>query len=400
MPLKKRKNNTRAGEVRTLRNIIDAQERIADVQHRRQDAMDTICQEAMEITQAEGAAVEIAEQHMMVYRAVAGSAKPSLGIGIKQLESLTGMAFRTGKILVCEDSETDPRVDRDACRKVGLRSMVVVPLVVRDRRLGVLKVLSSQPGRFHEADAHILRLMAGFLSAAMAHAEDYSKLENERRLREAFVLALTHDLRNPLSAARAAAQLLNRNIERVDQMIQNLLDANRISVNKALPLQLGECDLPSMVGSTLEEIGRGRVVFMNTSGQSLKGLWDCDAIRRMLENLVDNAFKYGDSHSPITVSIGASEDGETVVLSVHNEGSVIQLEQRKQLFRRFEQIELAQSSGKRGWGLGLFVVRGLAEAHGGEVVLESEQGKGTTFVIRLPWRRVRAEAEGEKKRAG
>ncbi|VVD81299.1 putative diguanylate cyclase YegE [Pandoraea capi] len=78
--------------------------------------------------------------------------------------------MKTGEILRCDDSETDPRVDRDACRKVGLRSMIVTPLKHLDTTVGVLKIFAPTPSAFPDADVRTLELMSELIAAAMFHA--------------------------------------------------------------------------------------------------------------------------------------------------------------------------------------------------------------------------------------
>src|SRR5262249_57227228 len=87
--------------------------------------------------------------------------------------SLSGGCVRTGQALRCDDAEADERVDRRACRTVGLRSMIVVPLLYDRRAVGVLKVLSPQPGAFTDRDVQTLQLMSGLLAAALSHAAAY-----------------------------------------------------------------------------------------------------------------------------------------------------------------------------------------------------------------------------------
>ena len=106
-------------------------------------------------------------------------------------KSLSGKCIATGQIMLCEDSETDARVDRAACGRIGLRSMVVVPLFYQDDRVGVLKVVSATPSSFTESDIQTLQLMAGFLASSLHLASEFDAknillsqlLESEARYR-------------------------------------------------------------------------------------------------------------------------------------------------------------------------------------------------------------------------
>nr|WP_240163541.1 sensor domain-containing diguanylate cyclase [Mycolicibacterium sphagni] len=121
-------------------------------------------------TRAPGAVIELAEFGEMVYTTTSGSLAGTEGLRLAMSGSMSGECVRTGKILVSEDTETDPRVDVAACRRVHARSMVVVPLVEENRTQGVLKVTSDQPHAFTEEDVDLLEHLAQFIAKALARA--------------------------------------------------------------------------------------------------------------------------------------------------------------------------------------------------------------------------------------
>ncbi|BBL76460.1 sensor domain-containing diguanylate cyclase [Methylomagnum ishizawai] len=136
---------------------------------------------AQAMTQADGAVIEIAEGHEMVYRAVSGRASNSLGLRLARNASLSGLCVASATALRCDDSDTDPRVDRDACLRIGIRSMVAAPLIHLGQPVGALKVLAAQPGAFGERQLRLLSLVCESLSAAMFHAARYGTEELFRR---------------------------------------------------------------------------------------------------------------------------------------------------------------------------------------------------------------------------
>ncbi|KVA14519.1 sensor domain-containing diguanylate cyclase [Burkholderia ubonensis] len=154
----------------TLLRIIAAQTEIARLGLDLGSVMAYVADLMPRLTRAAGAAVELAEGDDMVYRAASGNAAGMLGLRLRRSGSLSGRCVTEGEMLRCVDSETDPRVDRDACRRVGLRSMLVMPLTHLDTTVGVLKVMSPSVDGFSPADAGTLRLMAGLIAAAMFHA--------------------------------------------------------------------------------------------------------------------------------------------------------------------------------------------------------------------------------------
>ncbi len=139
--------------------------------------MALVAQHAQQLTRASGAVVELVDGDEMVYRATAGVAASLLGLRLKRQGSLSGRCIEEGRPLRCDDSEVDPRVDRQACRRVGLRSMIVEPLKHNDTPVGVLKVLAPNPNAFNEMDMKTLELLAAPIAAAMFFAAKYESTE-------------------------------------------------------------------------------------------------------------------------------------------------------------------------------------------------------------------------------
>jgi signal transduction histidine kinase len=229
--------------------------------------------------------------------------------------------------------------------------------------------------------------------------DDIIALELARDVREQFVLTLSHDMRNPLTAARASAQLMLRNpnnveilfklgtrivdnIDRVDAMIRNLLDASRVTSGERLPLNLQECDPVKVVHDVFGEMTtvHGDRFVLNAPPE-MKIWVDSDALRRALENMLTNAVKYGDPHEKVTVKLELRD--ANFELSVHNHGRSLTPEQQEKIFELFHREERSRDD-SRGWGLGLPLVRGVALSHGGNVRVHSAPGVGTTFTMVLP----------------
>lgn len=153
--------------------VIKTQTEIAKLGINLHGVMTLVAEQAQTITRATGAVVELAEGDDMVYQAVAGSAAGQLGLRLSRHTSLSGLCVASASPLRCVDAETDARVDREACRKVGLRSMIVVPLIHNGTTVGALKVLSREPAAFGERDIKVLGLMSDLIAAAMFHSTRY-----------------------------------------------------------------------------------------------------------------------------------------------------------------------------------------------------------------------------------
>lgn len=153
--------------------VIQTQTAIAKLGLDLNAVMTLVAEQAQLITHAKGAVVELVEDGEMVYRAVSGGAAHLLGLRLGQQNSLSGLCVEQNKILYCEDSEVDVRVDQMACRKVGLRSMAVVPLIHCGDAIGVLKIYSEKIAAFKEGDLQLLTLMSELIAAAMYHATKF-----------------------------------------------------------------------------------------------------------------------------------------------------------------------------------------------------------------------------------
>jgi diguanylate cyclase (GGDEF)-like protein len=194
--------------------IIRAQTEIAQLGLDLGGVMAFVTERVQQLTAAGGAIVELAEGDEMVYRAASGMAKPQLGLRLQRHGSLSGLCVEQRRVLRCDDSESDPRVDREACRKVGLRSMVVAPLNHGETTVGVLKITAAEPNAFADEHVHVLELMSGLIASAMHHAVQYETNELYHRATHDALTglanrALFYDrLRQSLSLARRQSSQL------------------------------------------------------------------------------------------------------------------------------------------------------------------------------------------------
>jgi len=156
--------------------IIAVQQEIVEADLAFDRVLEVVVQSAGRLTSADAAAVELHEDDEMVYRAGWGKASDHVGLRLKASTSLSGLCVMRDETLRCDDCETDPRVDREACRRVGARSMVVTPLRYRGTPLGVLKVYSSQRAAFDESSEGILRLLIGIVAASLHRAREHEGL--------------------------------------------------------------------------------------------------------------------------------------------------------------------------------------------------------------------------------
>ncbi|MDZ5650712.1 response regulator [Nitrospirillum sp. BR 11828] len=154
-------------QVERLGEVVLTQSLLADSELDLGAFMQTVVDRLQRLTGAKGAVVELAEGEDMVYRAASGAVSRFVGVRLKRKGSLSGYCVETARVLMCADSETDERVDRAACRTVGVRSMVCAPLFEAGRAVGVLKVMGTEPNAFSSDDVALLQMMAKALGGAL-----------------------------------------------------------------------------------------------------------------------------------------------------------------------------------------------------------------------------------------
>ena len=247
----------------------------------------------------------------------------------------------------------------------------------------------------HARNAIIDIIEVGIAEAAAAFAN------YQYRLREQFISALAHDLRTPLTAATASAQLILRqpekveltqrlsarivdSIARTDRMIEDLLDSNMVRTGGTLPMEVEKSDLRVIIRTTLEETTAavGNRFMFEPGGTPIIGYWDVRYLKRAIENVALNAVKYGDPVRPVTITVTKNE--REVSISIHNDGPPISAFDLETIFDPFQRVSKARQLGKPGWGIGLSLVKGVCEAHGGNVSAQSQEKTGTIFTLTLP----------------
>ncbi|HET6345046.1 MAG TPA: HAMP domain-containing sensor histidine kinase, partial [Myxococcota bacterium] len=235
--------------------------------------------------------------------------------------------------------------------------------------------------------------------SSLRHTNDC--LRAESALRDRLVSAITHDLRAPVSTAllnasallrqhrdapvvaRRAARIL-KSMGRAEDMIRDLLDANRLKAGERLPLRRGVVRLDTLLQECvagMQDMHGPRITLKNRAGQ-VTGVWDAQALGRVVSNLVSNAVKYGEADAPVEVELGVGDGVAT--LSVHNRGEPIPDGDRRALFDPFFRSASAIRSGQTGWGIGLALVKEIIEGHAGSIVCRSSAPEGTSFDIVLP----------------
>lgn len=332
---------------------------------------------------------------------------------------------------------------RSARNNTGnLCAAIYAPVLLNGHVLGLLGVERHRPlgnaeTYFPQWSVDLLKALARLVSMSIERTsllhtstqqEEVETVRALLRQKEDFLSLTAHELKNPLTAIRGHAQILQRRIKRVYQattetnhellsglksiehqtqkiehMINALMDVSRLDLDR-LQLELKEIDLLALVKRTIEEylpIAQEHELCLFLNGQPvsisedeqeavaqkpLKIRGDEERLEQVLVNLISNAIKYSPNSGPVTVSLRNMNDG-TIEIAIEDQGIGIPPEEQERLTERFFRAHNAQSVDGKGLGLGLYLVNTLVVRHGGSLTIASEgvPGKGSTFTITLPY---------------
>ena len=294
-------------------------------------------------------------------------------------------------------------------RGLGLRSYMVVPVWVRDQVLGAISFVAAESGRrFGPDDLAVAEELARRAAVIGTHhiGASTEQAQEAIRVRDDFFAAASHDLKNPLASIRGNAQVLLRTLDRtggvplqrltsaltnvvgsIDQMtrlIDDLLDVARLRLGESLPLDRVATDLVALTRRAVaaqQAATDHHQLALRMPEAELVGEWDVARLERVLGNLLSNAIKYSPNGGEIAVSVRA-EAGQAV-LTVQDRGIGIPPADQPRVFERFERA-LNAVGRIGGSGIGLATSKQIIEQHGGTIAVESREGQGSTFTVRLP----------------
>lgn len=256
--------------------------------------------------------------------------------------------------------------------------------------------------RWLQVNAAAIANSAGEREGTILVFHDLTRLKQLERQREEFVANVSHELRTPLSLIKGYVEtlldgardnpevadrflkIIERNTNRLDLLIQDLLTISALESGR-MKLDLQPVELHGLVEHVFTHLhakAEGKKVSLLNELPALTANGDANRLDQVLTNLVDNAIKYGRAEGRVIVGGTKRADGRLEVF-VRDDGPGIPVEALDRVFERFYRVDKARSRDQGGTGLGLSIVKHIVQAHGGEVRVESEPGKGATFFFTL-----------------
>jgi signal transduction histidine kinase len=315
----------------------------------------------------------------------------------------------TGEVTVRRDLKETEYPEDEQLVALGLRSEIVAPLLIGARPIGMLSVSRSRVDAFSAEEVELLSLLGRLVATAVQNIRSYEAerqtVEELRRLsalRADFVSLVSHELRSPMAAVIGAARtlqdrwrtlrpgqreaflaLIADETNRLAVLVGDVLDTSRIEAG-TFSYTFGELDLARLVEDAVATASVGQdavrvVASVSASLPRIRG--DRERLRQVLGNLLDNAVKYSPDREEVRVT-AQGEDG-LVRIAVIDHGPGIPRDQQRLIFEKFGRAEVPGGS-KPGTGLGLFIARSIAEAHGGSLDVRSQPDAGATFTLMLP----------------
>jgi signal transduction histidine kinase len=326
---------------------------------------------------------------------------------------VSGRAVLTGVPVQIRDALADPEYRGQGAKKAGFRSIVGVPLLRAGQVIGVIAIYRTEPGGFSERELALLQTFADQAAIAIENVRLFEEIqEKSRQLAEAsqhksqFLANMSHELRTPLNAIigvsemlREDAEALNQDTEPLDRvlgagrhllaLINDILDLSKIEAGR-MELHLQTFPLVPViedVAKTIEPMAtkNGNRLVIKCPADLGTMHADQTRFRQSLLNLASNANKFTERGTITIAPHQRQENGrDWITFSVTDTGIGMTPEQMGKLFQEFSQASSATSSKYGGTGLGLAISRRFCQMMGGDITVESEPGRGSTFTIRLP----------------
>ena len=369
---------------------------------------------ATELLDCEAASILLYDEKnpRLFFAAATGSDPAKLAeIPVPIENSLAGTILRTNRHIILNNAEQDPRhysLVSDHI-KFKVRTLLGVPMPIKDRTVGVLEAVNKHSGVFDEHDAALLSVTAAHAAIAINNArllrttqKALEKVKEANQLKSNFLTLASHELRTPLGIIIGYSTFLkedakgelsdnaNQVLTAASQMRSILDEMNNLAMLKSdelilRPQKVAMEDIVAYACEGIREIastGKQKLLYVFSEEPYIVNV-DIDKTALAFGNILGNAIRFSPEGSDITV--GVIKDGDQVMSWVQDHGIGIPVDKLQKIFEEFYQIEPPNTRHYGGLGIGLTLAKGLIEAQGGKIWAESEgAGSGSTFKVLLP----------------
>ncbi|MBK5250785.1 MAG: GAF domain-containing protein, partial [Actinomycetales bacterium] len=330
----------------------------------------------------------------------------------EELWSSSGFIARNDFLAAQVQSRGPARIFR---REIGARAVIMVPIGLGDRVVGVISVITvHEPRGWTESEISAVQQVAGFMARVIVEAdhraqqsEYIDRLEQLDRQKTDFLSTVSHELRTPLTSISGYMELLqdgdagelageqhrmlevvDRNTSRLRSLIEDLLVLNRIESGglKLNVVEVSMRELITRIGEEMSPLAHAVAVELDIDAGPEAAIVQGDRghLQRTVVNIVSNAIKFSRPGGVVTLRCTLDQGAGRVLVTCQDRGIGIPAADQGQLFTRFYRASNAQDQAIPGTGLGLTIVKQIVEDHGGELRLTSVEGEGTTVVMDLP----------------
>jgi two-component system phosphate regulon sensor histidine kinase PhoR len=314
-------------------------------------------------------------------------------------------------------NEGDACVGKPISQVVGHRDLRQLFEEAFRERQPLTRELSFDEGkRVYRAETSLMFDESGQLQNVVALVYDITEIRQLERMKTAFVSTVSHELRTPLTSIKGFIStllddtegmyddetrrefyvIIDQECDRLTRLINDLLNVSRIESGRALEMYITHVNLHDIAETVrqAQQAYTDRHQLVNAIPTDFPVIEaDADKVTQILDNLVGNAIKYSPDGGKVEIS--GTDEGETVRIDVQDEGLGVPAEHWERIFERFQMVEDESRKAIKGTGIGLYLVRHLARAHGGDVWLDwSEVGKGSRFSVRLPKKQPAQQQQG------
>ncbi|MBI4054551.1 MAG: HAMP domain-containing histidine kinase [Elusimicrobia bacterium] len=334
-------------------------------------------------------------------------------IPVANRQSSSVRVFLNGQPFMTQDALRDPSVISHFASLWRVRSLMVVPLKVENRRIGVLRIGSFSPGVFGEDHLQVASMIADEAAVIVDHAVLYARLSENamelkrlNHLKDEFISTISHELKTPLTTIKGFLALLlqgeagrleglqrqfltiaDNASDRLDLLISDLLDISSLE-SQELRMELVPVSLEEVIAREMKDYAarakEKHLTFRSDLPGSLPMVQaDPKWMGRVLDNLLSNAVKF----TPPGGRIGliAQNKGDFMQVTVSDTGIGVGPRELQHIFEKFYQVRGGSRQGSPGTGLGLAIAKSVVEKHGGRIWAESEAGAGTSIHFVLPF---------------